>query len=160
MTATNPYQGDALWGPCPDGGDIMWNGGEPQRSGGLSGAVYISLMGGNQRDTGELESKQQYWGNHLEADTNRHIRGRTGTLIAGIPLSSGNLVRITKAADQDLAWMISTGVATSVLVEATIEAARRVVITVIVESRDDTETFVYRENWLAGPTEPPLSCAA
>ncbi len=155
---TTQFKGDALWGACPDGGDVDFVDGEPVRSGGLQAAVYISLMGGNQDDDGSPESKLQWWGNSLESDTNRVIRGRTGTLIAGIPMSSGNLLRIEQAAQQDLAWMLSVGAATGIAVTAGIEAARRLVLTVDVEAFDTTNTFVFRENWLAGPSEPALTC--
>ena len=152
------YQGDALFGPCPDGGDIDFLGGNVVRSGGLSGAVYISMMGGNHLDAGDPASRQQWWENYLEADQARHIRGRTGTLIAGLPLSSANLGRIVEAANLDLAWLVDTGVATGITVEAEIEAARRILLTVTVEAIDSTEQFQFRENWLAGLTEPPLTC--
>lgn len=153
------FQGDALWGPCPDGGDVEFVDGEPLRSGGLAGAVYISLTGGNQADDGTPGSKLAWWGNLLESDENRHIRGRTGTLIAGLPMSSANLLRIETAANDDLAWMLSAGVATEITVAASIEAARRLVIAVTVVSDDKSETFLFRENWLAGPFETSLSCA-
>jgi phage gp46-like protein len=152
------YQGDALFGPCGDGGDIDFLGGNVVRSGGLSGAVYISMMGGNHLDEGDPESRKQWWGNYLDAAPERHIRGRTGTLIAGLPLSSANLGRVVDAVHQDTAWMVDIGLATNVTVEAEIEAARWLLITVTVEAIDSTESFQYRENWEAGLTEPALTC--
>lgn len=152
------YQGDALWGACPDGGTIEFREGLVVRSGGLAGAVYISMMGGNQLDEGDPESLLQWWGNHLDTDENVHVRGRTGTLIAGIPMSSGNLARIVEAIESDLAWMITMGVATSIEASAGIEAARRIVLTVVVTAFDRTETFIFRQNWISGPTEPALTC--
>lgn len=155
---TTQYQGDALFGPCPDGGDIEFANGAVVRSGGLSGAAYISMFGGNHLDTGEPESLQQWWGNHLESDPDKHIRGRTGTLIAGLPMSSGNLARIAEAGNQDLAWMISLGVATETFVEASIRSARFVVLTVTINTLNDSQTFVFQQNWIVGPGEPALSC--
>jgi phage gp46-like protein len=142
------FQGDALWKPCPDGGDITINGGEVVRSGGLPGAVWISLFGGNDDDAGDENSPQSWWGNLLESDPDWQVRGRTGTLIRGIPLASGNLLRIVRAAEQDLAWMVSTGVATSVFVDATILKARDVEITVVVQALNTSQTFKYVQNWL------------
>lgn len=155
------YQGDALWGPCPDGGTIEFatGTGTVVRSGGLAGAVYISMTGGNHKDSGDPESREQWWGNHLEANPDHHVRGRTGTLLAGLPLSGANLNRIVEVVKQDLAWMLSTGVATGVEVAVAIEAARRVVITVEVTTDNTSETFIFRENWVAGPSEPNLVCA-
>ncbi len=152
------YQGDALWGACPDGGDIEIQNGTVIRSGGLSAAVYISMFGGNQEDAGSPDSKLQWWGNYLEEDPDRHIRGRTGTLIAGLPLSSGNLVRLEESTRQDLAWMLSTGVATEIEASAALVAGVDVEITVVVNAFNVSETFVFVENWLAGPNEPALTC--
>ena len=155
----NLYQGDALFGPCPDGGNINFAaGGTVVRSGGLQGASYISMMGGNHLDDGTPDSKLQWWGNHLEEDPDRHIRGRTGTLIAGLPLSSENLNLIEEAAVEDHEWMISSGVATSVAVVASIVAARRVKIDVTIEANNVSESFFFQENWISGPGEPALSC--
>lgn len=153
------YQGDALFGPCPDGGNIEFAaGGTVVRSGGLQGASYISMMGGNHLDDGTPDSKEQWWGNHLEEDPDRHIRGRTGTLIAGLPLSSENLNLIVAAAQEDHEWMLSSGVATSVVVEAFIQAARRVLIVVTIEANNVSETFFFQENWISGLLEPALTC--
>ena len=154
------YQGDALFGPCPNGGDIEFVGGDPRRSGGLSGAVYISMFGGNSLDAGDPDSTAQWWGNYLESDTNKRIHGRTGTLVAGIPMAGSNLARIEEAALRDLDWMVTLGVATSVEVSTSIESARDLLITVTVQAQNTELTFVYRENWLAGLTEPAqLPCA-
>lgn len=155
------YQGDALWGACPDGGDVEFVDGEPIRSGGLSGAIYISMFGGNYLDDGVPGSNLQWWGNHLEADETRHIRGRTGTLVAGLPMVSANLLRVEEAGRQDCQWMLDIGVASELTVEASIQSAQFLCITVTVTALDQTETFEFRENWASGPFEPPaLACAA
>lgn len=153
------YQGDARWDLCPDGGNIQIEGGAVIRSGGLPGAVVISLFGGNDQDTGELNSVKQWWGNSLETDENKRIRGRTGAIIPGLAMTGPNLRRIEEAANQDLAWMVTLGVATSVAVVASIVAAEWLHLTVSVEARGVTENFIYRINWLAGLAEPErLDC--
>lgn len=152
------FQGDALFGPCPEGGDLDFIDGEPVRSGGLSGAVYIAMMGGNHFDDGSPASKLQWWGNALDSDPTAHIRGRTSTLLATLPATSGNLRRIEAATVNDLQWMLDTGVANEITVAASLEAVRFVVIEVTVTANDQTETFRYRENWTAGSFEPALSC--
>ena len=149
------YQGDALWDACPDGGNIEFRpGGTVVRSGGLRGASYISMFGGNHLDDGTPDSREQWWGNHLESNPDHHIHGRTGTLIAGLAMSSANLVLIAEAAREDHEWMISAGVATSVEVEASIVAARHIRLTVTVKADNVSETFFFQENWIAGPGEP------
>lgn len=141
------YRGDALWEAGPDGGDVTFVDGDLARSGGLPGATYISLFGGNDSDGGEQDSRVQWWGNHLEDNDTGHIRGRTGTLLLGLPMSGPNLLRIQDAAEADLAWMTQSGVATSVTVEAAIEGAKRLRLTVEVQTGELVETFVFRENW-------------
>lgn len=152
------FEGDALWGPCPDGGNLNFINGEPVRSGGLSGAVYISLVGGNQLDDGTPESKLQWWGNYLETDANRQFHGRTGTLLAGLPMTSGNLRRVEQAAQDDLQWMLDAGVATEITVAAAIVSNRFIELTIDILAFGRRETFQFRENWTAGAFEPVLSC--
>ena len=79
------FTGDALWGPCPDGGSLHFVDGEPIRSGGLQAAVYISLFGGNELDDGAANSKLQWWGNHIGND--EPLRSRTGTLLMTLPMT-------------------------------------------------------------------------
>ena len=94
------------------GGNIEITVGLVRRSGGLSGAVYISLMGGNDEDEGEPTPAKSWWGNVLEADPSLRIRGRFATLVRGLPLTGPNLNRAVAAAEADLAWLVTSGVAT------------------------------------------------
>lgn len=157
MTATVlAFDGDALWGPCPDGGTMDFRDGEPIRSGGLSGAVYISLFGGNVADDGTPGSKLQYWGNHIGND--EPIRGRLEALLQTLPMTSSNLRRVEETALEDLEWMTEQGVATEIVVEASMQSARFLLLAITITSENTEESFRYRTNWLAGASEPDLTC--
>ncbi len=150
------FQGDALWGPCPDGGSVQFIGGEPVRSGGLSGAVYISMFGGNQLDDGTPDSKLQWWGNHVGSDEDIH--GRTGTLLQTLPMTSTNLRRVEETVLIDLDWMLTLGVASEISVAASMAASRFLILIITINSLNTSESYKYRLNWAAGPFEPELVC--
>jgi phage gp46-like protein len=137
--------GDALFEACPDGGDITLVDGLIARTGGIPGAVYISIMGGNDDDDGRPGAKEQYWGNALEADETRHIRSRTATILIGLPMTALSLRAVEAAALQDLAWMTTTGVASEIRVTASIRSPNWLVLRVEV----DGESFEFRLNWEA-----------
>lgn len=132
------YNGDALFEATPDGGSITFVNGDPTRSGGLPGAVYISLFGGN---------GEQWWGDTI--DDLPGVVGRTGQLLDGIALSGPNLRRVEESALVDLQWMLDHGVASNVEATAVIEAAKRMRLTVEVEAEGEIQTFVFTENWRA-----------
>ena len=132
------YNGDALFEQTPDGGEITFVNGDPTRSGGLPGAVYISLFGGN----GEA-----WWGDTI--DDLPGVVGRTGQLLAGLELTGPNLLRIEDSVLVDTQWMLDAGVASSITPTAAIEAAKRFRLTVEVEAFGEVQTFVYTENWRA-----------
>lgn len=156
-----PYTGDALFAPCPEGGDMQFDNGEPLRGGGLSNAVYISIAGGNDLDDGLPNSRLQYWGNFIETDEARHVRSRTLTLARQLPLVSANLLRIENAVLEDTAWLISTGAATEITAVASIEHPRKLCLTITVNTFNDTKVFKFRPNWEAAEFEPAqLECAS
>ena len=141
------FTGDALFFNTPDGGDLEFVDGEATRTGGLPGAVYILLFGGNDRDEGEAGSAFTWWGNLLDEDTNRHIRGETGSILQHLPMTGPSLLRIQDAAERDLAGLVELGVITELTVTATIEAARRLRLQLDMNYNGETETLVYRLNW-------------
>jgi phage gp46-like protein len=158
MTDKLVFEGDALWGPCPDGGSLDFIDGEPVRSGGLSAAAYISMFGGNQLDDGTPDSALQWWGNFVE-DSDEEIRGRTGTLLQSLPMTSSNLIRVEATVLLDLQWMLDLGIATELAVTASMQSARFLVLQIEINSLGNTaETYKYRLNWASGPFEPELTC--
>jgi phage gp46-like protein len=117
---------DVLLRQTNDGGDITPQGGQLLMSEGLETAAYLSLFGGNEDDPAEGDTTLQWWGNLLDSEPERAYRSETQFLLKSLPAIPVNLRRIEQAASRDLAWMLDTGVAQSITVEATIPAVSRV----------------------------------
>lgn len=109
-----------------DGGDLTIQSGLLLMSEGLETAAYLSLFGGNEDDPAGTDTAQQWWGNLLDVELERHYRSETQFLVRSLPAIPFNLRRIEQAAARDLQWMLDTGVAQSLTVEATIPALNRV----------------------------------
>ena len=99
---------------------------------GLETAVYLSLFGGNEDDPAEADTALQWWGNLLETEPERAYRSETQYLVRSLPAIPLNLRRIEQAAARDLQWILDTGVAQSVTIEATIPAVNRVRLGVVI----------------------------
>lgn len=121
---------DVLLRQTADGGSITVESGLFLLSDGLETAVYLSLFGGNEQDSGEGASDQQWWGNLSETEPARTYRSETQFLLRALPAIPVNLLRIEQAAGRDLQWMIDEGAAQSVKVSAHIPALNRVAVNV------------------------------
>lgn len=141
------FTGDALFFNTPNGGDLEFVDGEPTRTGGLPGAVYILLFGGNNRDEGEAGSEFSWWGNRLEEDPSLHIRGEVGSLMQHLPLTGPNLLRIQDAAERDLSGLVTLGIITELTATAVIEGPKRLRLTLDMNYLGQPENQVYRLNW-------------
>lgn len=142
-------QGDVRLFQTNDGGDMSVTGGIVAMDGGLETAVYLSLFGGNENDSGGDGAVSTWWGNLSEIDTVRQYRSETQNLLRSIPATSFNLRRIEDAAARDLAWLISEGAASSVSVFASVQGLNTIRITVTIEALGETSEFVFAENWKA-----------
>lgn len=123
---------DVLLRQSNDGGDITLQGGLVLMSEGLETAAFLSMFGGNEDDPGETDTTRQWWGNLLEAELERAYRSETQYLVKSLPAVPLNLRRIEQAASRDLQWMLDTGLAQSIDVEATIPAVNRVRIGLVI----------------------------
>jgi phage gp46-like protein len=122
---------DVLLRQTNDGGDIAAENGLVALSDGYESAAYLSLFGGNIDDAGDDGSRRaQWWGNLDEGDAARLYRSETQWLLRALPAVPSNLKRLEQAAGRDLAWFVSSGLATSVAVSASIPAVHRVRLTV------------------------------
>lgn len=114
---------DALFSCGQDGGDITIENGTIQLDDGLVAAVYLSWFGGNEEDSGmDGDIRRQWWANTCEPEPSRQYRSELQYLLRSMPLTPANLKRAQDAAERDVAWMITTGIAKSVSVTATIPA--------------------------------------
>jgi phage gp46-like protein len=139
---------DVLIRQTDDGGEISFVNGEPVTSDGLDQAVYLSLFGGNQDDSGSDGDKpNQWWGNWDEPDPTRHCRSSTQNLVESIPAVPANLKRVEDAASGDLAWFTETGLATGVRVRATMPGINRIALEVFVEIDGRVNEFRFTQPW-------------
>src|SRR5690606_12757077 len=124
-----------------DGGEISVVNGVFQMREGWESAAYLSLFGGNERDSGVAgDDPLQWWANVVETREERRYRSETQNLLRSIPAVPGNLRRIEDAAGRDLAWFVELGHATQVSARATIPALNRVNIQVAIEINGEVLT--------------------
>lgn len=123
---------DVLLRQTNDGGEITIQGGLVLMSEGLETAAYLSLFGGNEDDAAGTDTARQWWGNLLDVEPERAYRSETQFLVQALPAIPFNLRRIEQAVARDLQWMLDTGTAQSVTVEATIPAVNRVRIGLVI----------------------------
>jgi phage gp46-like protein len=117
-----------------DGGEIDFVSGAPVMGDGLESAVFLSLFGGNEDDSGlESDDSKQFWGNLSEPLTERRFRSETQALLNASPVLPANLIKFQDAAEADLTWMVDTGLATFVSARASIPALNTVQLDLSVE---------------------------
>lgn len=110
----------------PDGGNVTITNGTAVLADGVFNAVYFSLFGGDEQDSGGDEGvEKQWWANVLEQDPALQLRSRTQHLLQTLALIPANLSRIEDAARADLEWMVGT-IADEVDVFASITAVNTV----------------------------------
>ena len=123
---------DILLFQTNDGGDINIVNGKVETTVGLETAVYLSLFGGNEDDNGIGDNLAQWWGN-IDAPALNRYRSQTQNILKSLPLISGNLTRIRDAINNDLAWLIETGIASAIVAELFIEDVNRLKITIDIQ---------------------------
>lgn len=141
MTDVRIYQTD-------DGGEIDYVNGQAVMSDGLESAVYLSLFGGNEQDSGlSADDSLQWWGNFTEALAERRYRSETQGLLRSIPPIPANLRRVEDAVGADLAWMLDTKLATFVGAVASMPAINTVKIDIRVQIDGTVFPFEFTEPW-------------
>lgn len=139
---------DVLLFNTADGGEIEILNGRPTMSDGLETAAYLSLFGGNERDSGLVaDDPQQWWGNLGETDASKHYRSETQHLLRSIPAITSNLRRIEAAAKRDLAWMLESSVTTDVGAVASMPARGKVALDVRITVNGTVYPFRFEEPW-------------
>lgn len=143
-------QGDVSLFQTDDGGDITVEGGIVEVGGGLETAAYLSLFGGNEDDDGLAGNPANWWGNIDEVDPAREYHSETQRLLQSLPATSGNLRRVEGAANRDQDWFITSKVASSIAVSASIPGINRIKLTIEIEAQGEEYIFEFVENWKAG----------
>ena len=139
---------DPLLFQTPDDGDITYINGQLVIDERLDTAVYLSLFGGNDDDSGDQsDNAVQWWGNLGETEPARTYRCATQNLLLRLAASAANLLRVEDAARGDLQWLIDEELATSVDVVATIPALNRINIVGTIVLQDSQYPFKFEQPW-------------
>jgi phage gp46-like protein len=136
---------DVLLFQTNDNGEIAIPSGEDVTlTNGFETCDYLSLFGGNAEDDGTTATERaQWWGNVGELDTNRTYRGAFQALLERGVLTGDTLRRMQRAAEGDLAWKVTSGLAETLTVSVTSPERNRVAVRItqtisgrVIESRE------------------------
>jgi phage gp46-like protein len=130
-----------------DGGEVEIANGQLLLGDGLETAAYLSVFGGNERDSGLTDGEPlQWWANVEERVATRKQRSQTQSLLRGIVATPENLARVEDAAVADLAWMIDE-LKASVSISASIPAVDRVQLDITIVIGTNRYTFRFGAKW-------------
>ena len=132
-----------------DTGNINVEGGITEMTGGFETAIYLSLFGGNEDDSGSVNNPLQWWGNWGENDPNKKYQSQTQHLLRALPISSANLLKIEKAVANDLQWFLDLSIIDQLNIVVTIPKANTVLIHITGEAEGQELDFNFTENWKA-----------
>ena len=139
---------DVLLRHGDNGGDIEAVLGRFTMSNGLETAAFLSMFGGNERDSGGDEGLPlEWWGNKSETVLARRYRSETQHLLRSLPAIPFNMRRIEDAAERDLAWFVETGLATFVGVVVSIPALNTVAIVMTTEVDGQVFEISFTQPW-------------
>lgn len=135
---------DVLLRQTSDGGEINVSGGVTGLSpDGLESAVFLSLFGGNEDDSGSQgDERLEWWGNRSETEVAKKYRSETQFLVRSLSLNTASLQRIEDAATRDLAWILES-VATSLEIVATMPALNTVKLQIFAVINDRVIPFSF-----------------
>lgn len=129
------FDGDVRLALSQDGGIIKIRGGQPEMDEGLETAVNLSLF-----------SDGDWWGSSLGTADEAIGSGFLAALRA--PLSNQARLDVIEAARTALAWLVSSGIAASVEISATIPAVGRLDLSILIRQPSKAPaTFRYTVNW-------------
>ncbi len=139
---TDQFDGDIAYILTPDGGQIIYTGGQPiMDAGGLENAVNISLF-----------TQAGWWGNSLfENEPDRQIGSDFEIRVRPKAITVKYLREVENAARDALQWMINIGLAAEIEANATWPELNKVDLSILITKPDGTtETLRYELNWENG----------
>jgi len=139
---TDQFDGDVAYPLTPDGGQIIYTGGQPLMDpGGLENAVNISLF-----------TAFGYWANALnDNDPDKQIGSDFEERIRPKAITTAYLRDVEDAAMDALQWMINQKIAQTVEAVATWPKLNQVNLAILITMPDgETATVRYELNWEAG----------
>lgn len=105
------FAGDVLLSGADGMGNIVIEDGLVKDCRNFSAAVYLSLFGGNARDSAGREN-ETWWGNLIPGTKkNEKLVSSFYAIVNGFPLNSNNIKKAVAAAKDDLGWMLEEGIA-------------------------------------------------
>ena len=140
------FDGDIAFIATPDGGQIIYTGGQPlMDAGGLENAVNISLFTG-----------LEWWGNALEEnEPDKQIGSDFEERAKPKAINIAYLRDVENAAREALQWMINQKVAQNIKAIATWPEPNRVDLEILITKPDSkTVSIRYELNWEAGLLYP------
>lgn len=143
---TDQFDGDVAFILTPDGGQIIYTGGQPLMDpGGLENAVNISLF-----------TALGYWANALnENEPDKQIGSDFEERARPKAITTAYLRDVEDAARDALQWMINQKIAQSVEAVATWPKLNQVWLMILITKPDgETVTVRYELNWEAGVLFP------
>jgi hypothetical protein len=148
MTSLNDQRGDVEIFQDTEDGNVIHESGIMQMTGGFESAIYLSIDGGNDEDSGgDATANKQWWGNYNETDPQRRYRSETQYLLRSLATTSANLRLIEAAVLRDLDWMKNT--VSDLTASARITRPNYVEIDINYEAVGKRESFKYASNWEA-----------
>lgn len=142
------FAGDVLLSGTDGMGNIVIEDGLVKDCRNFSAAVYLSLFGGNARDSAGREN-ETWWGNLIPGTKkNEKLISSFYAIVNGLPLNSNNIKKAVAAAKDDLGWMLKEGIADEIETAIFATNAKKVELTVhITKNGADVFKDTYGFQW-------------
>lgn len=144
--AIDQFDGDVALILSPDGGEIIYSGGQPiMDAGGLENASNFSLFSG-----------LDWWGNLLDEDEpDKHIGSDFEETVKPKAITTSYLRTVEDAALRAHQWMINIKLAQIVEAQAEWPELNKVNLTIFITKPDGSVVPIrYELNWIAGVLHP------
>lgn len=129
------FQGDPrIFFDEENGGDIVYESGQPKMDDALYNAFSISLY-----------TDEDYWGNLVLVDQNEKLGSDYGVLTR-LPITAGNLRRMEEGAEAALEWLIEEGIADKVAADVRNPFADRIEPLITI-TQPNANVSRYSTNW-------------
>ena len=137
--------GDVLLFQTVDDGEIAVTDGIVSMTNGFETAVYLSLFGGNDDDSGRADDDLTWWGNIGARDPDERMVSQTQNMMRGLPVTSGSLPSIRNAIKNDLSWM--SKYVENMEITLAIPGPKRIDIRIRFDFNGAPVTLNYTQNW-------------
>lgn len=127
------FCGDVLLADSVDGSEISIANGLILPDEGFRTAVYLSLFGGNEEDSGAVVNSETWWGNLFEnISSDEKLVSKFVNFIKTNSLSSKNIQIAEVKAAEDLQWLIDDGAADAVDCSISVVERNRIDLKIVI----------------------------